>query len=357
VLIDNVKPDIREYIDVVGKMLMGNVGTEIEQEWLLNAMSTYKYLEQCLNYKDLMVVDAQNVHEFTLRDIGEGGKSKTGLPLNARLPAPLMWIEWSTTNRNLTAGYLTSERFGSPKRSAVLLYELEPEFIINQRNEHMKRNPLAYKAQKDGSYIESAADNLERVDVDMLVSGWDCMSLEWYETPVNGFSHTYVLQYVSRQVVYHDGHIKQVGCIMPPKDAIGQAPTKELFSELYKRTEAHLSIPLQTLSLFHVKGIEFKKVEPNVKLNKNRQKAGKLPLVKYYTMATKPTSLIQSDSNPGSKGDKKALHFVRGNFARYTEERPLFGSIVGTIWRPAHKRGSLDRGVIKKRYRPELSGV
>lgn len=44
-------------------------------------------------------------------------------------------------------------------------------------------------------------------------------------------------------------------------------------------------------------------------------------------------------------------HLVRGNFAYYTADAPLFGRITGSIWRPPHTRGDIENGKITKDYR------
>lgn len=71
--------------------------------------------------------------------------------------------------------------------------------------------------------------------------------------------------------------------------------------------------------------------------------------------------LSQSPQRPtissGEQCPPKALHIVRGNFATYTAEKPLFGHIVGTVWRPSHARGDIKAGAVLKDYSvkaPEL---
>lgn len=50
-------------------------------------------------------------------------------------------------------------------------------------------------------------------------------------------------------------------------------------------------------------------------------------------------------------GQRKRLHIVRGHFANYTEDAPLFGKHVGRFYHPPHVRGDTDKGVITKDYR------
>ena len=47
----------------------------------------------------------------------------------------------------------------------------------------------------------------------------------------------------------------------------------------------------------------------------------------------------------------EGLHTVRGHFAHYTADAPLFGKYVGTWWRPWHVRGNPDHGVVVSDYK------
>ncbi|MCA0455678.1 MAG: hypothetical protein LCI00_17005 [Chloroflexi bacterium] len=40
----------------------------------------------------------------------------------------------------------------------------------------------------------------------------------------------------------------------------------------------------------------------------------------------------------------------RGNFATYTDDKPLFGKYTGTFWRPATAVGEVKNGVVIKDY-------
>lgn len=59
---------------------------------------------------------------------------------------------------------------------------------------------------------------------------------------------------------------------------------------------------------------------------------------------------VGGDTSP--KGNKEiALHFVRGHFRNYTEEKPLFGKYSGTVWIPDMMRGNKEAGIVEKDYR------
>jgi hypothetical protein len=74
--------------------------------------------------------------------------------------------------------------------------------------------------------------------------------------------------------------------------------------------------------------------------------------VKYRVIDLKPYRLIYEKAFPG-KGLVRSLmssHSVRGHFATYTEDKPLFGRCVGTYWKKPHVRGDKSVGEVKKIY-------
>lgn len=93
------------------------------------------------------------------------------------------------------------------------------------------------------------------------------------------------------------------------------------------------------------------------------QQAG-VPTVRYRVLAVDGRATAADDpSEPGDPSAPKrklSLHIVRGHFARYTPERPLFGKYTGTFWMPQHVRGSPTAGVVVKDYAvgpPALAGA
>lgn len=80
-----------------------------------------------------------------------------------------------------------------------------------------------------------------------------------------------------------------------------------------------------------------------------RQKA---PQIKYHVLDINPMKeVLRTEGGIEENGLKKALHICRGHFATYTEEKPLFGHFVGTVWVPAHVRGRVENGLVLKDYR------
>jgi len=52
----------------------------------------------------------------------------------------------------------------------------------------------------------------------------------------------------------------------------------------------------------------------------------------------------------GGSHSAPRLHEVRANWAYYAPDRPLFGKVVGMVFRSSHLRGNPDLGVVEKEY-------
>ena len=72
-------------------------------------------------------------------------------------------------------------------------------------------------------------------------------------------------------------------------------------------------------------------------------------LLSYHTIVL-PGAAGNGNGNGQGAGTTR-LHTVRGHFATYTPEAPLFGKLVGTYWRPWHLSGNPERGVIESDYK------
>lgn len=83
----------------------------------------------------------------------------------------------------------------------------------------------------------------------------------------------------------------------------------------------------------------------------------KVPSVVYKTLRI-PGFVYKGRvvNNDGSLGEvaseERRMHIVRGHFATYTADKPLFGraSGVGKFWHPAHVRGNMAAGAVVKDY-------
>lgn len=74
------------------------------------------------------------------------------------------------------------------------------------------------------------------------------------------------------------------------------------------------------------------------------------PRLRYRVLAIDGRASPQRQGASANTGKRLSLHIVRGHFARYTPEKPLFGKYVGQFWMPQHTRGSADVGTVVKDY-------
>jgi hypothetical protein len=108
-------------------------------------------------------------------------------------------------------------------------------------------------------------------------------------------------------------------------------------------------ILFMALSFMHCKNVKVHEERPPREAQEYRQKQKKPPFVKFRVLDVFPEMTTKATSG-AETGIKKALHIVRGHYAKYTEEHPLFGRIVGTFWRPVHARGNGKQGIVLKDY-------
>lgn len=131
------------------------------------------------------------------------------------------------------------------------------------------------------------------------------------------------------------------------------APEHEAFvSQHSQQLVTLLAVPLLTLSFMNCKNIEaVVERESPTKLNIKRQRAGKLPITKIYTLKIDGVRrLINNYSGGTNKGFKNALHLCRGHFKDFSHGRGLFGKLVGRYWWGSVLRGSEENGKVIKDY-------
>ena len=105
------------------------------------------------------------------------------------------------------------------------------------------------------------------------------------------------------------------------------------------------------LTFAHCKNVALQDHHTPPKVAKKRAKAGKPIGTTYKTLLIDPMKeTLRTEGGIEKNGLKKALHICRGHFATYTEDKPLFGKITGTFWKPMHVRGNKKRGEVKKDY-------
>lgn len=74
------------------------------------------------------------------------------------------------------------------------------------------------------------------------------------------------------------------------------------------------------------------------------------PRITYHVLSITDTIVKRQGEESSGEYPGVPKHIVRGNFAHYTEEAPLFGKFTGTFWRPMHIRGEAKHGIVGKEY-------
>lgn len=111
------------------------------------------------------------------------------------------------------------------------------------------------------------------------------------------------------------------------------------------------------MTFAHCKNVSMQEHRTPPKVAKKRAKAGKPIGTTYKTLVIDPMKeTLRTEGNIEKNGLKKALHICRGHFATYTEDKPLFGKVTGTFWKPMHVRGNKKRGEVKKDYAIKAPG-
>lgn len=119
---------------------------------------------------------------------------------------------------------------------------------------------------------------------------------------------------------------------------------------------ADIEIAISALMLLNCKNVATEQVAPPIKLNKNRQRRGKLPIFDYHILKVIAGKGTSGGSCQGD-GTSPRVHLCRGHFKRYTDDKPLLGKHTGLYWWQPHVRGSKEAGVVHKDYSVEVSDI
>lgn len=105
------------------------------------------------------------------------------------------------------------------------------------------------------------------------------------------------------------------------------------------------------IGFMHCKNVKREPVELPAKQARAFERRHKRAPFRFHTLQIDPMKeVLETEGGVSHNGLKKALHICRGHFATYTPEKPLFGKVTGTFWKPAHVRGSAKAGIVGKAY-------
>ncbi|HEV8448568.1 MAG TPA: hypothetical protein VGQ44_17180 [Gemmatimonadaceae bacterium] len=105
------------------------------------------------------------------------------------------------------------------------------------------------------------------------------------------------------------------------------------------------------LAMFHVGNIGLREVQFPRAMRRRAQKDGLRGPTVYHTLRLRPFGKDdEREQRSAMPTMERPLHLVRGHFARYSEDRPLFGRYSGTFWRAEHEAGNPSVAVVRKTY-------
>lgn len=116
-----------------------------------------------------------------------------------------------------------------------------------------------------------------------------------------------------------------------------------------------LHVVLASVAFSHCRNVKTVDHIPSAGEQKHAAVMGRPPVLTYKTLEIDPNHAVVKHEQAvadRSGAQPKALHIVRGHFALYTAEKPLFGNPtnVGRFFVPMHARGTLKAGRVVKDY-------
>jgi hypothetical protein len=162
---------------------------------------------------------------------------------------------------------------------------------------------------------------------------------------------------VDAGVIFLDGHHVPLG---PPIGEVRHdlADRLRLPPEGWDRLMNGLFPLALTLGFMSCQNVATTVVEPSRALNAQRRTANLPPLVTYHRILVGPLERVivardqQPDEDVDGDPDGRPLHVVRGHFARFEADRPMFGQpgLHGDFWIAPHFRGDIRNGVVESDY-------
>jgi hypothetical protein len=114
----------------------------------------------------------------------------------------------------------------------------------------------------------------------------------------------------------------------------------------------YIAEALLAVSFAHCRNVQLVDAAPSRQVRRAALRTQQ-PCLVYKTLVIDPAHpVVRHEQRRVQSGEQvpKALHLVRGHFAVYTDEKPLFGRYSGRFFIPMHTRGTLRGGLVVKDY-------
>ena len=244
-------------------------------------------------------VDA--VVEYTLHDAKEKPWKEMGF---ARPIADRVWMEWNGKN---------TEKF---PQCGMLIAKSETRGVDKNLHARAKNTDAVGLPPENSLRFDLAAFNVSANGDPVLICAYQVFVTE-------------------------EGH---------PTHVLGPAAMKGLFP----------SVAVNSFAFLHCKNVKQLDITATHGPGAKWCRRQRVPEVTYKTLLipgfTYEGRIVNSNGELGERVDEstdRRMHIVRGHFATYTADKPLFGRAdtgVGKFWHPAHVRGNLKQGAVVKDY-------
>jgi hypothetical protein len=152
-------------------------------------------------------------------------------------------------------------------------------------------------------------------------------------------------------VVNESGHVLSQRLLVDETEVDRLAGVMQTTKQELATTMLQMFYPgLLAVGWINCKNIRLETNHTNDRIARKRQRRGSFAGLSYEKIVIDGVAGQPTRSNREAHATGKRLHMVRGHFATYTTERPLFGRITGTFWRAWHVRGDADLGRISHEY-------
>jgi hypothetical protein len=116
-------------------------------------------------------------------------------------------------------------------------------------------------------------------------------------------------------------------------------------------------------TFMHCKNVKLIEIDPSDELSNTKKKKmlrhgetlpRKYNVIYVEPMRQKNKKINNNGIKSNSKTESSSYSICKGHFKTYTEEKPLFGRVVGTFWWDSHIRGTLEMDIKPKVYKIKL---
>lgn len=272
--------------------------------------------------EEFTLVDIQNVENYFRNIYGENGELSVKSFPNILPPWDKFYMEYIHWSKEYKVYYalgclFTAEYIDDATKGKLLLI---PEIKTKEQTDRIMNSFVILKFKVFGGNVKnkSIADSMGLFTGHIII-GKNGDLINWAIDEESGATY----DYSRRDGVTHH---------------------QVLFNSLYS--------PLLAISFTNCKNVKLQDHPVPPKVAKKRIANGKPPGVTYKTLVIDPMKeVLKTEGKIETNGLKKALHICRGHFATYTENKPLFGRVTGTFWKPMHVKGNKNHGEVKKDYR------